>query len=41
MGQVAAQTLLERIESDQEYPEEIAIEPELVIRESTAAAPKL
>jgi DNA-binding LacI/PurR family transcriptional regulator len=38
MGQVAAQTLLERIENNQEYPEEIAIEPELVIRESTAAA---
>src|SRR5580704_8621865 len=35
MGQVAAQTLLERIEGNKEYPAEIAIEPELVVREST------
>jgi len=40
MGQVAAQTLLERIEGKQDYPSEIAIEPELVVRESTARAPK-
>lgn len=39
MGEVAAQTLLERIEGKQDYPAEIAIEPELVIRESTARAP--
>jgi DNA-binding LacI/PurR family transcriptional regulator len=39
MGEVAAQSLLERIEGKQEYPSEIAIEPELVIRESTAKAP--
>lgn len=38
MGQVAAQTLLERLENQEEYPSEIAIEPELVIRESTAIA---
>src|SRR5229473_2844097 len=37
MGQVAAQTLLERIEGKQDYPSEIAIEPELVVRESTAS----
>jgi len=36
MGEVAAQSLLERIEGKKEYPVEIAIEPELVIRESTA-----
>lgn len=36
MGNIAAQTLLERIENGGEYPGEIAIEPELVIRESTA-----
>jgi DNA-binding LacI/PurR family transcriptional regulator len=36
MGSIAAQTLLERIEGGGEYPSEIAIEPELVIRESTA-----
>jgi len=38
MGEVAAQTLLERIEGQIEYPSEIAIEPELVVRESTAKA---
>jgi DNA-binding LacI/PurR family transcriptional regulator len=38
MGEVAAQSLLERIEGNKEYPEEIAIEPELVVRESTAKA---
>ena len=39
MGEVAAKSLLERIEGKKEYPAEIAIEPELVIRESTAKAP--
>ena len=39
MGEVAAQSLLERIEGKKEYPSEIAIEPELVIRESTAKSP--
>jgi len=38
MGEVAAQSLLERIEGKKEYPSEIAIEPELVVRESTAKA---
>jgi len=36
MGMIAAQTLLERIETSQQEPKEIAVEPELVIRESTA-----
>jgi LacI family transcriptional regulator len=36
MGEVAALSLLERIEGNQEYPDEIAIEPGLVVRESTA-----
>lgn len=36
MGSIAAQTLLDRIEGSEEYPSEIAIEPELVVRESTA-----
>jgi len=40
MGQVAAQTLLERIAGKDDYPSEIAIEPELVVRESTAEARK-
>jgi DNA-binding LacI/PurR family transcriptional regulator len=38
MGEVAAQVLLERIEGRKEYPSEIAIEPMLVVRESTAKA---
>jgi len=38
MGEVAAQTLLERIEGKVE-DSNIAIEPELVVRESTAKAP--
>jgi LacI family transcriptional regulator len=36
MGDTAAQCLLDRIEGKKEYPSEIAIEPELVVRESTA-----
>ncbi len=36
MGSIAAQTLLERIEGRADYPLEIAIEPELVVRESTS-----
>ncbi len=39
MGEVAAQALLDRIEGNKEYLPEIAIEPELVVRESTAKAP--
>src|ERR1700739_2588742 len=39
MGEVAAQSLLERIEGKKDYPNEIAIDPELVVRESTAKAP--
>jgi len=39
MGEVAAQTLLDRIEGRKESPSDIAIEPELVFRESTAKAP--
>jgi LacI family transcriptional regulator len=35
MGAIAAQTLLERIENKKNEPREIAIEPELVVREST------
>jgi DNA-binding LacI/PurR family transcriptional regulator len=41
MGQVAAQTLLERIAGRDDCPSEIAIEPELVVRESTAKAPRV
>jgi hypothetical protein len=40
MGEVAVQTLLRRIESPNEaYPESIMFEPELMVRESTGAAP--
>jgi LacI family transcriptional regulator len=40
MGQIAAETVVSMIEDSQEHPAEIAIEPTLVIRESTGAAPK-
>ena len=39
MGQIAAQTLVDRIESRAAYVPEVAIEPEFVIRESTGPAP--
>jgi DNA-binding LacI/PurR family transcriptional regulator len=39
MGRVAAQTLLDRIAGKNDYPAQIAIEPELIVRESTAKAP--
>jgi len=39
MGEVAAQSLLQRIEDNKEFPAEIAVEPELVVRESTGPAP--
>ena len=39
MGQIAAQTLIDRIEERTEYVPEIAIEPEFVARESTGPAP--
>ena len=38
MGEVAARTLLEKIENPERTYEEILIEPELVLRESTGAA---
>jgi DNA-binding LacI/PurR family transcriptional regulator len=41
MGQVAAETLLERINGKDDYPSEIAIEPELVVRESTTTVPRV
>jgi LacI family transcriptional regulator, galactose operon repressor len=37
MGTLAAQTLLGRIESKKDEPKEIAVEPKLVVRESTSA----
>ena len=40
MGRVAAQTLLEAIRGKKGRPPEIAVEPVLVVRESTAKAPK-
>jgi LacI family transcriptional regulator len=41
MGQIAAQTVVDLIEGRGEYVPEIAIEPELVVRESTGPAPAL
>lgn len=40
MGQLAAKVLLDRIRGTAEHPQEIAMEPELIIRESTRAARK-
>jgi DNA-binding LacI/PurR family transcriptional regulator len=37
MGRIAAQTVLERIEDSAPFVPEIAVEPELVVRGSTAA----
>jgi DNA-binding LacI/PurR family transcriptional regulator len=38
MGEMAAQILVDRIEGRKDYPSRVAIEPELVIRESTGRA---
>jgi len=38
IGEIAAQTLLDRIEGKIKYVSEIAIEPELVVRQSTGRA---
>ncbi|HET9742006.1 MAG TPA: LacI family DNA-binding transcriptional regulator [Terriglobales bacterium] len=37
MGEIAAQTLLERLRKNSPGPKEVAVEPELVIRESTTS----
>jgi DNA-binding LacI/PurR family transcriptional regulator len=39
MGEIAARTILDRIEDHGEYVSEIAIEPEFVVRQSTGPAP--
>ncbi len=39
MGEIAMQVLLERIEGREDYPKEIAVQPELVVRESTGNVP--
>jgi len=36
MGEIAVETLVARIEGDPEWRREIAVQPEIVIRESTA-----
>jgi DNA-binding LacI/PurR family transcriptional regulator len=38
MGEIAARTLLDRIENRSEYVAEIAIEPQLIVRQSTGPA---
>jgi LacI family transcriptional regulator len=40
MGQIAASTLLGRLNESTEPPATIAVEPELIVRESTGPAPK-
>jgi DNA-binding LacI/PurR family transcriptional regulator len=41
MGEIAARTLLNRIEEREDWVPEIAIEPEFIVRNSTARAPAL
>jgi DNA-binding LacI/PurR family transcriptional regulator len=38
MGEIAAETLVQRIEGREDYPAEIAVAPELIVRESTGQA---
>jgi LacI family transcriptional regulator len=38
MGETAAQVLLEQLRANRKYPAEIAVEPELIMRESTGVA---
>jgi DNA-binding LacI/PurR family transcriptional regulator len=35
MGEIAAETLMNRLEGNKDYPAEIAVAPELIVREST------
>ena len=37
MGELAAETLIARVSGDMKYPKQLAVEPELIVRESTAA----
>jgi LacI family transcriptional regulator len=39
MGQIAAKTVLDQIEGNEEFVQEIAVAPELVVRDSTGPAP--
>jgi DNA-binding LacI/PurR family transcriptional regulator len=39
MGQIAAKTVIDQIEGNEEYVPEIAIEPEFVVRASTGPVP--
>jgi DNA-binding LacI/PurR family transcriptional regulator len=41
MGQIAAKTVIDQIEGNEEYIAEIAIEPEFVVRASTGPAPSV
>jgi LacI family transcriptional regulator len=38
MGETAVEILISRIEDQKEWPREISVQPELIIRESTAPA---
>jgi LacI family transcriptional regulator len=40
MGEIAAETIINKIENNHEHPSEIAIEPTLIVRESTAPPDK-
>jgi LacI family transcriptional regulator len=40
MGQIAAKTLIDQIEGKEKFQAEIVIEPALIVRASTGAAPR-
>jgi LacI family transcriptional regulator len=39
MGEIAVGTLISRIEGEKDQPHEISVQPEIVVRASTAPAP--
>ena len=40
MGEIAAKILLDRLDGQEDWPKQVAVQPELVVRESTAKAAK-
>ncbi len=40
LGEMAAKILMQRIEGQEAYPSQVFVDPELVIRESSSAAPE-
>jgi DNA-binding LacI/PurR family transcriptional regulator len=38
MGEIAAKILLDRLEGQEDWPKQVAVKPELMVRESTTKA---